>query len=120
MKRRMIGTVSLCVLLISYFAFRHPLFTWHGMKEFPFDLLLVGILVIVISGIIKCNRILPVCTAAGYITGFFCGYLFATTSYDPGGGTLNNMWLIWMATYGIAMIAGVLIEILHAKKHKAR
>ena len=120
MKKRMVSIVSLCVLLIAFFSFRYLLFELHGMKQFPLYLLIVGIIVITVSGFIKGNRIAPILTVAGYIVGFFIGYLFAVTSYDPGGGTLNNMWLIWMGSYAAAIIAGILIEIFNGKKHKGQ
>ena len=118
MRKRIVGIASLCCLLLSYYVCRYLLFAWHGMKEFPFDLLVVGVVVIAVSGVIKGGRIAPVFTAAGYIVGFFCGYLLQTVSYDPGGGALNNMWLIWMGFYGAAMIAGILLEIFSRKKRK--
>ena len=118
MKKRIVGVTSLCAMLIAYFVFRYLLFEWHGMKQFPLYLLIVGIIVITVSGIIKGNRIAPVFTAAGYIVGFLGGYLLAAPSYDPGGGILNNMWQIWMNSYGTAIIAGILIEIFNGKKHK--
>ena len=120
MKKRIVGVASLCVTLIAYFVFRYLLFEWHGMKQFPVYLLIVGIIVIVVSGLIKGNRITPIFTTAGYIVGFFVGHLLAVTSYDPGVGILNNMWQIWISLYAIAIIAGVLIEIFNGKKHKAQ
>lgn len=120
MKKRMVGIVSLCILLIACYIFRYPLFAWHGMKEFPFYLLIPGIIVIVVSGIIQPGRIAPVFTAAGYIVGFFGGCLPAIPAYDPGGGTLNNMWQIWMNSYGTAMISGILIEVFNRQKNRNR
>lgn len=120
MKKRMVSIVSLCVLLIAFFSFRYLLFELHGMKQFPLYLLIVGIIVITVSGFIKGNRIAPILTVAGYIVGFFIGYLLAVTSYDPGGETLNNMWLIWMGSYAAAIIAGILIEIFNGKKHRGQ
>ncbi|MCH5260951.1 MAG: hypothetical protein J1F18_14410 [Lachnospiraceae bacterium] len=117
MKKRIVGFVSLCVLLIAFLTFRYPLFELHGMKQFPLYLLILGISVITVSGIIKSYRIVPIFTTIGYIVGFFVGQL-AVTSYDPGGGTLNNMWQIWLISYTTAIVAGVLIEIFNGKNHK--
>ena len=120
MNKRIVGIVSLCVLLIAFFVFRYLLFGLHGMKQFPLYLLILGIIVITVSGIIKTNRIVPIFTTIGYIAGFFVGHLFAVTSYDPGGGTLNNMWQIWLNSYATAIVAGVIIEMFNGKKHREK
>lgn len=120
MKKRIVGIISLSVLLIAYIVFRYTLFEWHGMGDFPLYLLMVGAVIIVISGIIKSGKITPVFTVTGYIVGFFGGHLFAADYYDPGGGRLNSMWIIWMISYAIAIIAGVIITtIFNVKKWRA-
>lgn len=112
----MVGIVSLCALLIAYLVFRYPLFHLHGMKQFPLYLLIVGMAVIAVFGIVRGGRIAPVFTAVGYVVGFLVGCLLGSTSYDPGGGTLNNMWQIWLGSYAAAVTAGVMIEIFSGKK----
>ncbi|MCH5204173.1 MAG: hypothetical protein J1F03_05450 [Oscillospiraceae bacterium] len=127
LKKRIVGFVSLCGLIIAYLVFRYPMIGWHGMYEFPFVLLIAGIVAVVISGIIIGNKIAPVFTTAGYVVGFFAGYFFNTDSYDPGGGLLNNMWIIWMFLFIGAIFAGVIIEIIigiadrcKKRKHEAQ
>lgn len=115
MEKRKVGLISLCVLLASYLLFRYPLFGLHGMKEFPLVLLVVGIAVIAFFGIWKGGRIAPLYTTVGYIVGFICGCVLQRTSYDPGGGTLNNMWQIWMGGFIAATLAGILIEVMRKK-----
>ena len=121
MKKRIAGIFSLCCLFIFYFVCRYLLFGWHGMKSFPGYLLVVGIIAVGISGIIMCGRFVPIFTAAGYIVGFFIGYIFQEDSFDPGGGRLNNMWEIWTVTFLAAIFVGVLAETfceIYQKKHK--
>ena len=91
MRKRLVGISSLIVILGAYFVFRYPLFGLHGMKEFPLVLCVVGIFFIVVTGLIRKNKIMPITTVIGYIVGFFAGVLF---EYDYGEG-LNNMWIIW-------------------------
>ena len=120
MKNRIVGFASLLLIFVAYFVFRYMLFKWHGMKEFPFYLLIVGVIIIVVSGILRRNKIVPVFTVAGYIFGFFCGYLLAVPSYDSGGTLLNNMWQIWMNSYGTAIISGILIETFHGRSREKK
>lgn len=127
LKKRIVGFATLCGLIIAYFIFRYPMISWHGMYEFPFILLIVGIIAIVISGIIIGNKIAPVFTVAGYVAGFFAGYYFESHYYDPGGGLLSDQWIIWMFTFVGAIFAGVVIEIISVivkhnitKKRKAQ
>lgn len=120
MKKRIVSIVSLCCLFIFYYVCRYLLFGWHGMKSFPGYLLVVGIIAVGISGIIIGGRFAPSFTAAGYLAGFFIGYIFHSYSFDPGGGLLNNMWEIWTVTFIAAIFAGVLAEIFchfYQKKH---
>ena len=122
MKKRIAGIVSLLVLIGSYLLFRYPLLDLHGMKEWPFDLLIPGIAAIVVAGIILGKRIVPVFTAMGYISGFFVGLLFQSDYYDSGGGRLNNMWAIWTVFYLAVIAAGVIAEIINeimSKRKKA-
>ena len=122
MKKRIVGIASLLVLIGSYLMFRYPLLGWHGMKEWPFDLLIPGVIAALIAGIILGKRIVPVFTAAGYILGFFGGLLFQSDYYDIGGGRLNNMWIIWTLTYLAVIAAGIIAEIINgimSKKKKA-
>ena len=118
MKERIAGIVSLVFLFIAYFVFRYALFDWHGMIEWPLDLLIVGIIVIAISGIVKGNKIVPVFTAAGYIIGFFSGHAFSVDYIVHGDELGSTGWQIWTCVYVAAMIAGVLVEAIRRKKHK--
>lgn len=98
---------------------------WHGMYDFPFMLLIMGSIAIVISGIIIGNKIVPVLTTAGYVAGFFAGYFFKSNYYDPGGGLLSDQWIIWMFTCLGAIFAGIVIEIIvaivkHCKTRKSK
>lgn len=123
MKKRSVGIVSLCCMFISYYAVRYLLFDWHGMKSFPFYLLVAGIIVIAVSGIIIGSKLTSIFTTAGYIVGFFIGYIFQADSFDPGGGRLNNMWVIWTVSFVAAIIAGIFIDIfckIRQKRHTAQ
>lgn len=120
MKKRIVGIVSLLVLIGSYLLFRYPLLDLHGMKDWPFVLLIPGIIAVVTAGVILGKRIVPVFTTVGYILGFFGGFLFQSDYYDNGGGRLNNMWAIWTVSYLAVIAAGVIVEIINSIMSKKK
>lgn len=106
MKERKTGILSLLGLTGSYFLVRYPLFFLHGMKEWPFDLFILGAVVITLSGLVYKGKVLPVLTAAGYLVGFFVGYLFQTDY----GIDLNSLWLIWSGVYLACILLGFVAD----------
>ena len=114
MQKRIAGVVSLLVLIGSYLLFSYPLLDLHGMKQWPLVLMIPGVIVIVTVGAVLGKKFLPVFTVAGYILGFFCGFLFQSDYYDSGGGRLNTMWIIWTVTYLAVIAAGCIVEIIKA------
>lgn len=120
MKKRIVSVTSLFAIVAAYFIFEYPLIGLHEMKSFPLYLLIAGIIVIAIFGIIKGYQITPIFTVVGYIIGFFAGYFFKTTSYDLGGGRLDNMWIIWMNSYLGTIILGIIIDFISRKIQKTK
>lgn len=116
MKERMIGNLSLAAVLASYLIFRYPLFDLHGMKDFPFILCLIGVFLIVLTGIVRKNKVTPPLIALGYIGGFAAGALF---SYDYGEG-LNNLWIIWMWCFVVASVAGIIANLVLERRARHR
>lgn len=112
MKKRIPGALSLLGLICAYLIIRYPLLFLHGMKEWPFDLLVFGVLIIAVSGLILCKKFLPVFTLAGYVVGFALGYLF---QFDYGR-ELNSMWIIWTCVYLAAVLAGGVTEFFCRKR----
>ncbi len=114
MKKRMIGVVSMAGLAAAYLLFRYPLFEQHGMKAFPLYLFLVGMTVIVITGLIRGTGAIPILTVVGYVGGFLCSGIF---QYDYGEG-LNNRWMIWMWCFVVAMVIGVVIQLVQRHRRQ--
>ncbi len=106
MKKRIVGIISLVVILSAYIVFRYYLFHLHGMKEFPLYLCVIGAILIVLTGLIKNDKIFPAITSFGYIVSFFAGILF---EYDYGEG-LNSMWIIWLICFVVTVIIGIIIQ----------
>lgn len=109
MKRFKYQFVSLCVLVVSYVLIRFVLFI-HGMKQWPFVLLIFGVIIIGIC-FLRNRRLLPVFTVIGYDIGLVAGLLFNS---DYGRG-LNNMWIIWSITMVAFIVVGIVSEIAKAK-----
>lgn len=112
---RKVGILSLVGILISYLVFRYPLFSLHGMKDFPLHLCVAGAALILISGVIRGNKVLPLMIALGYTVGFVMGVLFGY-DYDEG---LNNLWIIWLWCFVVASLVGLIGDlILKSSKRK--
>lgn len=112
MKERKTGILSFIGLAGAYFLVRYPLLFMHGMKEWPLDLFVLGVVAIILSGVIYKRKVLPVLTFAGYLLGFFIGYFF---QFDYGVG-LNSMWLIWSGVYLACILSGYVAERILKKR----
>ena len=108
MSKRATGIAALSAIVAAYVVFRYPLFSLHGMKDFPLYLCILGAVLIVISGVLKGNRILPIAAALGYIIGFPAGKLFEQ-NYGEG---LNSMWIIWLGCFAAAVLLVIIINCL--------
>lgn len=112
MRKRAVGIAALAAIVAAYVVFRYPLFSLHGMKDFPLYLCILGAVLIAISGIGKGNRTLPVAAALGYILGFPAGKLFEQ-NYGQG---LNSMWIIWLICFATAILLGIIVNCLVGRK----
>ncbi len=102
-------------LIGTYLVLRYPLLFLHGMKQWPLALFLVGVIIIVISGLVLNRKILPFFTLAGYIVGFIFGCIFQF-DYGPDYNRLNSFWIIWTCVYLAAILAGIAAEIICGKR----
>lgn len=88
------------------------------MGEWPVDLAIVGFIILLISSFRK-KRAVAVMTVVGYIGGFVLGVIFNFDSVDPGGGTTNNLWVIWTVAYFISIVIGGIADaILKVQKKR--
>ena len=102
--------ISFGILLLGFLLCRFVFFDLHGMREWPFDLWMAGMVVILVSLIAK-KQFVPWFTAVGYLLGFFAGLIFHTEGFDPGGGRTDNLWQIWTVVFAICILVGVIFEI---------
>ena len=108
-KNIIVHLLSLCVLSIGFVLCRYVFFDIHGMKQLPVWLFVVGVVSMAVSFFLE-GKTTPICTAAAYIVGFIAGAIFQTNGVDAGGGTTNNLWIIWAVVFVCLMIAGIIGE----------
>ena len=102
------------LLFVCFILCRYFFYTLHGMASWPFYLFIFGIVVIIVATFFASRKIM-ICTPIGYIIGFAFGMFFNTDSPDPGGGRLNNAWIIWTVTFLILITIGVVLELITRK-----
>ncbi len=116
MKKRLIQTaLSIIILLFEFWLCRYVFFEWHGMKQFPFFLLIVGSAIVLIAAIFS-SKVMSVAALLGYILGFFSNMIFRSYGTDPGGGRTSNAWIIWGGIFLTFVLLGIVIEIVQRKK----
>ena len=105
--------ITFGILLIGFLLCRFAFFELHGMREWewPFDLWIAGVVVLLVSLIAK-KQFVPWFTSVGYFLGFLAGVIFPTEGVDPGGGRTDNLWQIWTIVFAICILAGVIFEIV--------
>lgn len=99
------------VLLVGFLLCRFVFFNLHGMKEWPFDLFVAGVVVLLVSLIAK-KQFVPWFTSVGYLVGFLAGVIFYTEGFDPGGGRTDNLWQIWTIVFVVSILVGIVFEIV--------
>jgi len=104
--------LSLGVLLTGFVICRYAVFgVIHGMKEWPVDLLLVGLAVHLISLLAR-KQYAPWFASVGYSLGFWLGAIFHKEGFDQGGGRTDNLWQIWTVVFVLCILAGIVLEIV--------
>lgn len=108
-KNIIVHLLSLCVLSIGFVLCRYVFFDIHGIKQLPVWLFVIGVVSMAVSFFLE-GKTTPICTAVAYIVGFIAGAIFQTNGVDAGGGTTNNLWIIWAVVFVCLMIAGIIGE----------
>lgn len=103
------GLIPAGILVFSYVLVKYMLFSMHGMKQWPFILMIIT-LPEVILGICLNRKVFPWFASCSYGAGFFFALLFHSRSVDPGGGTTDNLWIIWTIAVLAIMVAGLAAE----------
>jgi MFS family permease len=101
--------VSFGILFLGFVLCRFVFFGLHGMKEWPLDLLVVGLVVLLVSMLAR-RKYVPWFSSIGYFVGFLAGVIFHTKGFDPGGGRTDNLWQIWTIIFVVCILAGIVFE----------
>ena len=107
----LVHLICLGILLLGFVLCRYVFFCLHGMKEWPFDLLVFGLIAMIMSLLVR-KQYVPWFISVEYFVGFWAGIFFYTEGYDPGGGKTDNLWIIWTAVFLGCILAGVVFEIV--------
>ncbi|HZK10108.1 MAG TPA: hypothetical protein VFD08_03460 [Clostridia bacterium] len=97
-KKGIRGLFFLGAFFLSYLLVRYGLFFLHGMKDWPLVLGFFGFLCLLLA-LYKDKKKMQLLCLVGYSLSFFLAKLFSSTSYDQGGGRLDNTWIIWTVLY---------------------
>ena len=103
--------ICLGILLLGFVFCHYVFFDLHGMKEWPVDLFIAGLVALMVSLFAR-KQYVPWFTAGGYVFGFLLGVLFHTEGTDPGGGKTDNLWIMWTAVFLVCILAGILFEVV--------
>ena len=108
-KNIILHLLSLCVLCIGFVLCRYVFFDIHGIMGLPVWLFVVGMVSMAISFFLE-GKTTPIFTALAYIIGFIAGTIFQTNGVDAGGGTTNNLWIIWIIVFVCITLTGIICE----------
>ena len=114
-KKRLKLLISFGILAIGFIVIRYPLFKLHGMIWWPLTLAVICLAVIIVSFVAKAV-ITSLSTSASYIIGFFIAYIFQSNGADPGGGRINNLWIIWTVIIAVTVIASSIYDFGRLRK----
>lgn len=106
--------IPLIILIFSFIIIRYVLFDIHGMKQLPLILFFCVFLVITVSTLTKV-KITPYILAISYPIGFILGLIFQKNGTDLGGGSTNNLWIIWTSFIIIVMIILFIVELINRR-----
>ena len=103
------ATMALCV---CYVLSRHDVLgQWHFMKQWPLSLFVFGLIIIAVTAFTFSKKVM-ICTPIGYIVGFVLAMMFNADGVDQGGGRTNNAWGIWIVSFVIILLIGIMWELV--------
>ena len=111
--KRLLAThlIALGLLLLGFVLCRYAFFGLHGMGEWPFDLLIAGLVVLILTLLAR-KTYAPWFISLGYFLGFWLGVLFHKEGLDPGGGKTDNLWQIWTIAFFVCIVVGFIFELV--------
>lgn len=107
--------LSLGTLAVGFILIRYVLLGIHGMLQWPLVLMLLCLAVIIVSFAVRAT-VIPLSTSVSYTVGFFAAYVLKTDGTDPGGGRIDNLWVIWTVIIIVTIITSAIIEYIRLRK----
>jgi transcriptional regulator with XRE-family HTH domain len=110
---------SVLVLFLCFLLCRFAFFGLHGNKDWPMLLLVVGLAVVIVAALLDMRKLMTF-TVVGYIGSFALGIIFNVEGVDPGGGTTNNWWVIWTASFAAMIFVGAAWDVVRRRMRNTR
>ena len=106
----------------AYFLWKNVIIFERDIGAWVADNCTFAVMFVSVASAFFNKRWIAAFTFAGYNLGVIAGGLFGRVSYDPGGGTLHNGWMIWIFIFIGFIIVGCVMEwILNGiRKRKVR
>ncbi len=92
-----------------------PLNMLHGRSDAPIIVGIFGVIALAIAYIFKL-QLLTLVASFGYIIAFAMGFIFQTDGVDPISGGTNNLWQIWLISYWVFLVLGLIVNIILKNK----
>lgn len=117
MNKKALSIVLYVIVVINYICARFIFFNIHGMKDMPNTMALISAALVAFF-ILSDKIFASIAACIGNTIGFILGYLFNTTTVDYITGNTNNYWLIWIISYAIIVVIGLIIDRMFHVKHR--
>ena len=118
LKSRLIcGIVALAAQIVIFFGLRSVVWERHMNSTWNFIMFVLACVVLV-TATLSSKKILMAFAVMGYPVGFIIGTTFNRDSFDPGGGLLNNWWIVWTVSYLLIVLIGIIVEIVVKNKQR--
>ena len=96
----------------AYFLWKNVIIFERDIGAWVADNCTFAVMFVSVTSAFFNKRWIAAFTLAGYNLGVIAGGLFGRVSYDPGGGTLHNGWLIWIFVFLGFFFLGCIAEVV--------
>ena len=73
-------------------------------------------LVFILASLLMNGKVVPLMTACGYFLSFLFAFFFQRDGVDPGGGSTNNFWGLWIIAFFTFFVLSLYFETVYAHK----
>lgn len=104
------------VIIINYIITRFIYIDTHKMIDFSNTMSLLSTSLTCLF-ILSDKELVSLFTSIGNLISFYIGLATYTIEYDVITGSTNNLWLIWLISYILIVLLGMLIDRVFHVKH---